>query len=168
AASSGSDWSPPGSSSRPSSARTTPWPTSARSPTPWRGRMRPAARRSRPWRGSSPSAGRRAESRAHRSPMPEGRESRRTADRLAEDVAGRPLVSAWFGLPALRRHAKTLPGRRVVAVEARGKALLTRFDHGWTLYTHNQLYEVWKVCAAGERPQTTRVLRVALETADRA
>lgn len=100
--------------------------------------------------------------------MPEGPEIRRTADRLAEAVAGRPLVSAWFGLPALRRHAKTLPGRRVVAVEARGKALLTRFDHGWTLYTHNQLYGVWKVCAAGERPQTTRVLRVALETADRA
>jgi len=100
--------------------------------------------------------------------MPEGPEIRRTADRLAEAVAGRPLVSAWFGLPALRRHAKTLPGRRVVAVEARGKALLTRFDHGWTLYTHNQLYGVWKVCAAGERPQTTRVLRVALETADAA
>src|SRR5690606_7663091 len=100
--------------------------------------------------------------------MPEGPEIRRTADRLAEAVAGRPLVSAWFGLPALRRHAQGLPGRHIVAVEARGKALLTRFDHGWTLYSHNQLYGVWKVCAAGERPETTRVLRVALETAERA
>lgn len=100
--------------------------------------------------------------------MPEGPEIRRAADRLAEAVAGQPLVSAWFALPALARHAQSLPGRRILAIEPRGKALLTRFDHGWTLYTHNQLYGVWKVCAAGERPDTTRSLRVALETADRA
>ena len=97
--------------------------------------------------------------------MPEGPEIRRTADRLAEAVAGRPLVSAWFGLPALRRHAQGLPGRHIVAVEARGKALLTRFDHGWTMYSHNQLYGVWKIAAPGERPETKRSLRVALETA---
>ena len=100
--------------------------------------------------------------------MPEGPEIRRAADRLAEAVVGRPLVSAWFAFPALRRHAKTLPGRRVRAIEPHGKALLTRFDHGWTLYSHNQLYGVWKVCDAGERPDTTRSLRVALETAERA
>src|SRR5690606_9972404 len=100
--------------------------------------------------------------------MPEGPEIRRAAGRLAEAVAGRPLVSAWFASPALRRHARDLPGRRILAITPRGKALLTRFDHGSTLYTHNQLYGVWKVCAAGERPDTTRSLRVALETDDRA
>ncbi len=100
--------------------------------------------------------------------MPEGPEIRRAADRLAEAVVGRPLVSAWFGFPALKRFQKQLPGRRIVAIEPHGKALLTRFDHGWTLYSHNQLYGVWKVAAAGERPDTTRSLRVALETADRA
>ncbi len=100
--------------------------------------------------------------------MPEGPEIRRAADRLAEAVAGEPLVSAWFALPALQRFGKTLPGRRILAIEPHGKALLTRFDHGWTLYTHNQLYGVWKVCAAGERPETSRSLRVALETAGRA
>jgi len=100
--------------------------------------------------------------------MPEGPEIRRAADRLAEAVVGQPLVSAWFAPPALKRHATALPGRRILAIEPHGKALLTRFDHGWTLYSHNQLYGVWKVCDAGQRPDTTRSLRVALETSDRA
>lgn len=100
--------------------------------------------------------------------MPEGPEIRRAADRLAEAVVGRPLVSAWFAFPALRRFHRSLPGRRITAVEPHGKALLTRFDNGWTLYSHNQLYGVWKIAAAGQRPDTARSLRVALETADRA
>lgn len=100
--------------------------------------------------------------------MPEGPEIRRAADRLAEAVVGKPLVSAWFAFPALKRHAKSLAGRRILAIEPHGKALLTRFDHGWTLYSHNQLYGVWKVCDAGRRPDTTRSLRVALETSDKA
>ncbi|MGJ4728709.1 endonuclease VIII [Luteimonas sp. SDU101] len=100
--------------------------------------------------------------------MPEGPEIRRAADRLAEAVVGQPLVSAWFAFPALKRHEKTLLGRRILAIQPHGKALLTRFDHGWTLYSHNQLYGVWKICDAGQRPQTTRSLRVALDTAERA
>jgi len=100
--------------------------------------------------------------------MPEGPEIRRAADRLAEAIVGKPLTSAWFAFPALKRFQESLSGHHVVAIEPHGKALLTRFDHGWTLYSHNQLYGVWKVAAAGERPDTTRSLRVALETADRA
>ena len=96
--------------------------------------------------------------------MPEGPEIRRTADRLAEAVVGRPLASAWFAAPALKRFATSLPGHRIVAVEPHGKALLTRFDHGWTLYSHNQLYGVWKIAQPGQRPDSTRSLRVALET----
>jgi endonuclease-8 len=53
-------------------------------------------------------------------------------------------------------------------IEPRGKALLTRFDNGLTLYSHNQLYGVWRVVEAGQRPTTNRLLRVALETARRA
>jgi endonuclease VIII len=100
--------------------------------------------------------------------MPEGPEIRRAADRLAEAVVGRPLKRAWFAFPALKRHARGLMGRHIRAVVPHGKALLTHFDHGWTLYSHNQLYGVWTVATAGERPETTRSLRVALETADRA
>lgn len=100
--------------------------------------------------------------------MPEGPEIRRTADRLADAVVGAPLVSAFFAFPALKRHEKSLPGRRVTGIVPHGKALLTHFEHGWTLYSHNQLYGTWKIAGPGQRPDTTRSLRVALETRDRA
>lgn len=100
--------------------------------------------------------------------MPEGPEIRRAADRLADAVVGAPLRSAWFAFPALKPHEADLIGRRIEAIVPHGKALLTRFDHGWTLYSHNQLYGVWKIAAAGERPDSGRSLRVALETDDRA
>lgn len=96
--------------------------------------------------------------------MPEGPEIRRAADRLVEAVAGEPLVRAGFAFPELKRFEAGLRGRRIESITPRGKALLTRFDHGWTMYSHNQLYGVWKVAAPGERPETKRSLRVALET----
>lgn len=97
--------------------------------------------------------------------MPEGPEIRRAADRLAEAVAGEPLVHAQFAFPQLKRFEHDLVGRRIESITPRGKALLIRFDHGWTMYSHNQLYGVWRIAAPGERPQTKRSLRVALETA---
>ncbi|OZB57380.1 MAG: endonuclease VIII [Lysobacterales bacterium 13-68-4] len=100
--------------------------------------------------------------------MPEGPEIRRAADALAKAVAGEPLVRAWFAPPALKRYEAKLAGRRIEAITPHGKALLTRFDNGLTLYSHNQLYGVWRVANAGERPVTGRSLRVALETARKA
>ena len=100
--------------------------------------------------------------------MPEGPEIRRAADRLAAAVAGVPLARAWFAFPDLKRFESELVGARVEAISPRGKALLTRFDSGWTLYSHNQLYGVWKIAPAGTLPDSGRSLRVALETADRA
>lgn len=97
--------------------------------------------------------------------MPEGPEIRRAADRLAEAVVGRPLTSAWFAFPALKVHETTLPGAVIESIVPQGKALLTRFDSGWTMYSHNQLYGVWRVAAPGERAESSRSLRVALETA---
>lgn len=97
--------------------------------------------------------------------MPEGPEIRRAADRLAAAVAGLPLTRAWFAFPALKAHEVALRGARILSIAPRGKALLTHFDTGWTLYTHNQLYGVWTIAAPGERPETGRSLRVALETA---
>jgi endonuclease-8 len=100
--------------------------------------------------------------------MPEGPEIRRAADQLAKAVVGQPLTAAFFAFPELKRHQRSLVDRRIRAIEPHGKALLTHFDHGLTLYSHNQLYGVWKVARAGERPDTTRSLRVALETAKKA
>jgi endonuclease VIII len=100
--------------------------------------------------------------------MPEGPEIRRAADRLAEAMVGAPLTLAWFAFPALKQHENALQGRCIESITPHGKALLTRFDHGWTLYSHNQLYGVWRIAAPGERLDGARSLRVALETADAA
>ena len=37
----------------------------------------------------------------------------------------------------------------------KGKALLTHFDHGWTLYSHNQLYGVWRIADADKATLAT-------------
>src|SRR3546814_10175256 len=96
--------------------------------------------------------------------MPEGPALRRAADRLANAFVGERMVSAWFAFPALKRFEKSLRGAVIESITPHGKALLTRFDNGWTLYSHNQLYGVWRIADAGERPDTKRSLRVALET----
>ncbi len=96
--------------------------------------------------------------------MPEGPEIRRAADRLAAAVGGQTVVRAQFAFPRLKRFERELTGRRILSIAPRGKALLTAFDSGWTLYTHNQLYGVWKIAEPGQRPDTARSLRVALET----
>lgn len=100
--------------------------------------------------------------------MPEGPEIRRAADMLEAAVQGKPLTDIWFALPSLAGFAAGLVGQCVERIETRGKALLTHFSGGLTLYSHNQLYGVWRVVEAGEFPQTNRVLRVRLQTADKA
>lgn len=100
--------------------------------------------------------------------MPEGPEIRRAADMLEAAVQGKPLTDVWFAPPQLADFAPGLVGQRIEQIETRGKALLTHFSGGLTLYSHNQLYGVWRVVNAGETPQTNRVLRVKLQTADKA
>lgn len=96
--------------------------------------------------------------------MPEGPEIRLAADRIATVLVGRRVEEAFFALPALRRRRRRIVGATVTAVDSRGKAMLTRFDSGLTLYSHNQLYGRWYVTAPGSEPDTSRSLRVALHT----
>jgi endonuclease-8 len=98
--------------------------------------------------------------------MPEGPEIRRAADKLAAVMIGQPLTEVWFAFPQLKHYQADLHGKCITAIEPRGKALLTDFSNGLTMYSHNQLYGVWKVVKAGETPETKRDLRVRLETAD--
>ncbi|MCL7939054.1 endonuclease VIII [Halomonas sp. ATCH28] len=100
--------------------------------------------------------------------MPEGPEIRRAADRVHRQLAGRRLDDAWFAFPDLAGQAASLIGREVIAVDSWGKALLTRFDDGRVLYSHNQLYGVWKLHAADREPDTGRSLRVRLVAQGRA
>ncbi|MGB5245668.1 MAG: endonuclease VIII, partial [Woeseia sp.] len=94
--------------------------------------------------------------------MPEGPEIRRAADALARALQGQRVNDVYFGLPQLRRFAGKLRGVSVDIVDTRGKAMLTRFANGLTLYSHNQLYGRWYVTQHGETPDTNRDLRVAL------
>ncbi|CAM3584658.1 endonuclease VIII [Rahnella victoriana] len=101
--------------------------------------------------------------------MPEGPEIRRAADLLSEAVVNKPLTEAWFAFPALKPYQSALRGTTITAIETRGKALLTHFSNGLTLYSHNQLYGVWRVLNAGEvAKETKRSLRVKLQTTDAA
>ena len=95
--------------------------------------------------------------------MPEGPEIRRAADAVARALVGRTAERVDFALPRLRASGERLAGRRVDAVEARGKALLLHFSGGQSIYTHNQLYGLWKVVAPGARPSSTRALRLAID-----
>ena len=99
--------------------------------------------------------------------MPEGPEIRRAADTLEAAVKGKPLADVWFAFEQLKPYQSQLIGQRITQLETRGKALLTHFSNGLTLYSHNQLYGVWRVVDTGNIPETTRVLRVRLQTADK-
>lgn len=97
--------------------------------------------------------------------MPEGPEIRRVAMRLNKILTGRIVEDVWFGQPPLRKFAVRLRGREVHSVASRSKALLTAFEGGLTIYSHNQLYGKWYVVRRGREPGTGRTLRVALHTA---
>lgn len=99
--------------------------------------------------------------------MPEGPEIRRAADSLEQAVVGQPLTAVFFAYEWLKPYEEMLIGKRIARIETRGKAMLTHFSNDLVLYSHNQLYGVWRVVKSGQRPSTTRVLRVALETADK-
>ncbi len=96
--------------------------------------------------------------------MPEGPEIRLAADSIARVLVGREIVDVTFELPALKRFEKKLRGSAVTAIETRGKAMLTRFDNGLSLYNHNQLYGRWYTTRRPKVPRTNRQQRVALHT----
>ena len=100
--------------------------------------------------------------------MPEGPEIRRAADKLEAAVGGEPLTEAWFAFEELKPFEAMLKGKTIERIETRGKAMLTHFSNGLTLYSHNQLYGVWRVVEADKQPETKRVLRVKLQTAEKA
>lgn len=96
--------------------------------------------------------------------MPEGPEIRRAADAIAEVLVGERVSTVKFGQPKLRRYAKGLKDYRVIDVETRGKAMLTHFEHGHSIYSHNQLYGVWQVIDGHKLPKTNRSMRILLQT----
>lgn len=94
--------------------------------------------------------------------MPEGPEIRLAADRVADAIAGRVATEIFFAFDQLKPYEETLGGERVTAVTSRGKAMLTHFANGYTIYSHNQLYGKWMVRDAKDYPDTNRQLRLAI------
>jgi endonuclease-8 len=99
--------------------------------------------------------------------MPEGPEIRRAADAIAAAVVDQPIQDLFFAFDRLKPYAEALAQQRIVAVETKGKAILLRFDHRLTIYSHNQLYGVWMIRRAYAFPNTNRQLRLAIHTAQK-
>ncbi len=99
--------------------------------------------------------------------MPEGPEIRRAAERVAAAVEGRVADDVFFAFDRLKPFETVLTGRAVEEVTSRGKGMLTRFEGGLAVYTHNQLYGRWYVMRNGRMPKTGRQLRFAIEAGDR-
>ncbi len=97
--------------------------------------------------------------------MPEGPEIRLAADKLERVLVDRPLLSVQITMPGRQHVAERLTGCAVTAIETRGKAMLTRFDDGTVMYSHNQLYGRWYTSKLPRLPKTGRSLRVAFDTA---
>lgn len=96
--------------------------------------------------------------------MPEGPEIRRAADKVEAVLKNKTVDKIEFGLQPLEKFAKPLKGSKVLSLETRGKALLTHFDSGLTIYSHNQLYGVWRVVKRDKVPKTNRQLRLGIHT----
>ncbi len=96
--------------------------------------------------------------------MPEGPEIRRVATRIHKVLAGREAQKVVFTQPKVARFSQQLSGQRVEWVSSRGKALLTHFDNGLTIYSHNQLYGRWYITRRDKPPRTNRTLRLAICT----
>lgn len=99
--------------------------------------------------------------------MPEGDTVWRTAQRLHQALAGRPLTGCDLRVPRLA--TVDLTGRRVTDVTARGKHLLTRLEDGLTLHSHLRMDGSWQIYDPGERWRggPLHQVRAVLSTADR-
>ena len=83
---------------------------------------------------------------------------------MAEALVGRTVTASDFRVP---QHATAdLSGRQVLAFDAYGKHMLTRFSGGLTLHTHFEMDGAWQVVGPGKRlPRTfDDEVRLVLET----
>lgn len=92
--------------------------------------------------------------------MPEGDTIHRTAQTLHAALAGRTVTGFECVLARVAQRAETegLVGRRITAVEARGKHLLLRFEGGATLHSHMGLRGSWhlyRTSSRWKRPRTS-------------
>jgi endonuclease VIII len=79
--------------------------------------------------------------------MPKDPETHYVADLLGAALAGKILREVRFASAAPTPYAAGLRGPYIVAFQARGKAVLSRFDNGLALFAHdsmNRARRVWR------------------------
>ena len=96
--------------------------------------------------------------------MPEGPEVRRAADRIEKALKGSVIQKTVISYPTLNSIEHLILGARLMRVDTYGKAFVLIFDSGIAIYVHLQLYGVWKTGKITQEPNTTRSLRIRLES----
>ncbi len=94
--------------------------------------------------------------------MPEGPEIRRSADQVEIALKKGTVLDVFFAFEQLKGYESILKGAEITTVDTKGKAMLIRFNNGYTIYSHNQLYGKWVIRSAYNYPKTNRQLRLAL------
>jgi endonuclease VIII len=97
--------------------------------------------------------------------MPEGPEIRRATDAIAKVLRGKVVRKLAFGQPRLATSQKLFSDVVVREVESRGKAILTHFENGKTIYSHNQLYGEWAIFKPDAEPFSHKQRRIVIDTA---
>lgn len=82
--------------------------------------------------------------------MPEGDTIHRAAARLRPHLLGK--VVRRLELPRRAQVIERVAGRKVTAIEARGKNLLIHFDAELVLHTHMRMNGVWRAYPPGAQP----------------
>jgi endonuclease-8 len=95
--------------------------------------------------------------------VPEGPEIRLAADKVGAAIEGRVLSRVFFAFDRLKAWEDRLTGLPVERVDTHGKAMLIRVGDV-AIYSHNQLYGRWFTSKSRRLPQTSRQLRLGLET----
>ena len=96
--------------------------------------------------------------------MPEGPEIRRASDRISRVLVGKEIIESNFYYEHLKHKAELVKNKNIKEITTRGKAMLVRFDNGWTMYSHNQLYGRWTVNLNTTKIKSKRSLRVVFKT----
>ena len=94
--------------------------------------------------------------------MPEGPEIRIAADKIAKAIAHQPIKEIFFAFEHLKPYEEILSQQLITGVDTKGKGMLTRFESGLSIYSHNQLYGKWEIVPAYNYPDTKRQLRLAI------
>ncbi|MCH8487799.1 MAG: endonuclease VIII [Candidatus Cyclonatronum sp.] len=97
--------------------------------------------------------------------MPEGPEIHLEAQKIREVLGGKTCTYTWFYHEHLKPFERELSDKKILDVQAYGKGLVISFEGDAHIYSHNQLYGRWYIARAGEYPDTTRSLRLELQTA---